>query len=128
MCNSEKFKEYNHQGVVIDFCHNCKGLWFDKAELSLYTSTGEDIPELEKVLSSAKKTEMICPRCPEVHLVEMNYHPDEPLLIDYCQNCHGVFLDKKEIVHLQEIAAKHKLTGIKHVLSKLKDDGFMMIA
>jgi Zn-finger nucleic acid-binding protein len=124
-CKEEKFKEYTHQGVQIDFCQNCKGLWFDKAELSFFVSTGEDIPNLEEVLKFAKDTELDCARCDDVKLKEMPYHPSESLLIDYCSGCDGVLLDKKEIVYLEAIATKHKLTGVRQFFKHLKDDGYV---
>lgn len=126
-CGHESFKEYEHQGVKVDFCHNCKGMWFDKAELSFYASTGQDIPNFDEVFKSAKNTDLQCPRCVDVKLLEMPYHPNEPLLIDYCDSCHGIFLDQKEIVQLQSIAVKYKLVGIGNILNRLKDDGYVTL-
>lgn len=91
--------------VEIDCCDMCNGLWFDKGELSTLTNRKEDVPFLAEGLDSAKPKGKDCPRC-NVVMVEMPYEKGSRLLIDYCRDCGGVWLDPMEFESVKSIAKK----------------------
>ena len=85
------------EGVHVDFCSECKGIWFDEGELAFYTEMPDDVPDLEKALRHGQSTDQTCPRCGDQQLVELYYIPGRPPLLDVCPKCRGVFVDKGEL-------------------------------
>jgi len=79
--------------LVLDQCSQCKGMWFDKGELStlLGARAKRDfaIPKFSVEVPDAE-----CPRC-SVSLYEFCY-PGTLTLVDGCKQCEGVWLDNKE--------------------------------
>jgi Zn-finger nucleic acid-binding protein len=51
------------QGVEIDYCPHCNGIWLDKGELFYFTKKPKSIlRELNTAIKQAKPSERICPR------------------------------------------------------------------
>lgn len=93
------------EGVVMDICDNCQGLWFDRGEIAAYADLTRDIPELQAVWQDAKLTRNPCPRC-RTSLEEMHYSAKDPLLIDRCPACGGIWLDSGELEKILELAQR----------------------
>ena len=99
-CNSILDKA-TFQGLEVDLCPKCGGLWLDRGEIT----RAAKLPEAELVrlrgLLIGKAgpppvpTEAVapCPACPgsltEVMLGAVH--------VDYCNRCQGIFLDKGEL-------------------------------
>lgn len=89
-----------HNGIEIDRCSGCKGLWFDAGELGSL-SLMEDAEMLD-LGSSAVGSEfdslhdVACPRCIGATLKPMRAKDHEHVLVDACPQCQGVFLDAGE--------------------------------
>jgi Zn-finger nucleic acid-binding protein len=94
-----------HEGVIIDICDSCKGVWFDRGEVAAYADLTRDIPELQQVWRNATVTRNPCPRC-RVPLEEMQYSTQDPLLIDRCPACGGIWLDSGELGKVMELAQR----------------------
>ena len=107
-CASEAPGFHTHEGVVVNFCRGCSGLWFDHGELSLYGETERDVPNLEALLPHAQVTAYVCPHCPHRRLVELPYLAGEEVLIDWCPACHGAWLDAREIVKVEHLATRYE--------------------
>lgn len=82
--------------VTIDICPRCKGLWLDAQELAAVCPTVADLP--------ARKTEVLLvghagtniPACPRCAAVPYEFALMEDMLVDFCPQCHGVWLDGDE--------------------------------
>lgn len=99
--------EIPFEGVVVDFCDSCKGIWFDEDELAFTTELSTDIPNISEVEKEARTTEYSCPRCgSQQKLQEMKFIPVETLLIDRCPQCKGLWIDKGELPKIEAIAAR----------------------
>lgn len=96
------------EGVVVNFCGDCHGLWFDQGELALYCETQRDLPALETLLPQAHATVYACPRCADTRLVELPYFAGDDLLIDWCPGCRGAWLDAREIMKVETLAARYE--------------------
>ncbi len=122
-CQTDTMNELRQEGVDLDFCATCKGIWFDQGEMAFYVETSADVPALDDALGAAADTARPCPCCEGVHLKEVRYLPDAPLLIDVCPSCRGVFLEKGELPHLEALArrveARGKLNRATAVLEKM---------
>jgi len=95
------------EGVVLDRCTTCGGTWFDARELGRVT----DDKELEQLATRLPLVKVVspfrCPRCGhecvEGHVAEVE--------IDTCTECHGVWLDKGELVEAQRRLRSERLIG-----------------
>lgn len=135
----------NIQGVLIDECEQCEGLWFEESELrqvkdkidaDLNWMDFEILKHPEKFKPTAERT--TCPSCHQaMHVLDYDKTKVE---IDYCSACKGVWLEKNELERIiealeQEILtksvgeyvsatideAKELLTGPETFLSEWKD-------
>jgi Zn-finger nucleic acid-binding protein len=79
--------------LVLDQCSTCKGLWFDKGELT--RSLGAKAKKYFVTPNfSVKVPDSKCPRCDD-SLYEFCY-PGTLTLVDGCKQCEGVWLDSNE--------------------------------
>ena len=86
--------------VEVDLCPSCGGLWLDHGEIErLGRGKAEDLTRLRSALvgneapDPASDTTTSCPACPG-GLKEVDLGP---VHIEYCNKCHGIFLDKGEL-------------------------------
>ncbi len=98
-----KMKKKAVQGVLIDFCDVCEGIWLDGGELEqLKNNEGKSIEELKaegrREIASEKKrlvTSMTtCPRCQSQRLQEKIFDGVE---LDICSSCGGMYFDWGEL-------------------------------
>jgi Zn-finger nucleic acid-binding protein len=86
--------------VEVDLCPSCGGLWLDHGEIErLGRGKSDDLTRLRSALSgtdqpdAASDTTTSCPACPgQLKEVDLG-----PVHIEYCNKCHGIFLDKGEL-------------------------------
>lgn len=118
LCKMNTLKTVKVLGIELDTCDFCSGFWFDKGELATMLGMKIDVPNLEKGLPTAKKSDKMCPRC-SVNMFELPYKDGSSLLIDYCKECGGVWLDPMEIGTVKGIAKSEK-SGSLNVSKEIK--------
>lgn len=125
---SSALHEMTIEGVDLDYCSGCKGLWLDKDELAFMVELATDIPEIEKVKQGAAKTRFPCPRCTSV-LEEMRFTSADQLLLDRCPGCHGIWLDRAELPKAEKLASKMTSPKSKLMLvsRQLKEKGYSIL-
>lgn len=121
--NKSKLQPEFYEGVELDRCPGCKGVWLDDKELvKILTNKEETFSKelidqtlkaaFEGITEQEKKTKEHCPKCAtEMHPVNYNY--SSGIVIDRCPNSHGVWLDFSELEKVQahgEHWAKEKTT------------------
>ena len=120
-CNSA-MKKMLLDGVLIDKCETCKGVWLDANELEMLKyDDGKDkeglVLELKSELMAEKRRLMttvgLCPKCQEQSLVAFRRSGVE---LDQCPSCFGLFFDHGE---LQKVLEKEQ-SGVKKFLYGLK--------
>ncbi|QDU57870.1 TFIIB-type zinc ribbon-containing protein [Aeoliella mucimassa] len=92
-------------GIELDKCHHCDGIWFDAGELDkvrkLERSAIEQELEREygnpEVVAGKVDGYMRCPRCADGRLNELTYTYKKRVKIDRCDQCHGVWVDDNEL-------------------------------
>lgn len=86
------------EGVEIDYCTRCKGVWLDTGELELLLSEAENVQEILDSVTIVKTKEkaLSCPICHK-HLDKVEYGADDKVLLDKCPNNDGIFFDKGEL-------------------------------
>ncbi|MCF7826036.1 MAG: zf-TFIIB domain-containing protein [Candidatus Marinimicrobia bacterium] len=105
----------NIQGIQIDECEKCEGIWLEEAELrqvkdkidsDLNWMDFEILKHPEKFKPKAKRT--ACPSCKKAMSV-LDYD-ETKVEIDYCTECKGVWLEKNELESIIEALEKELLT------------------
>ncbi len=84
------------QGVIVDHCDSCKGIWLDQGEIYFFTKKPKVFYEaLQKGLQNPQPTERKCPRC-STKMEEGNFL-SATLRLDQCPSCHGIWFDDGEL-------------------------------
>jgi len=119
-----------YRNIELDYCHNCKGAWFDSGELDLLLkSQGLEEPQAffdgilnsQETASSEKKRK--CPICGrKMKKTAIGGQPE--ILIDVCRDKHGLWFDWGEVAQLikrlaEEQPPKHHPR--EHVIGFLKE-------
>jgi Zn-finger nucleic acid-binding protein len=106
-----------YEGVEIDLCPICAGVWLDTGELTNIIETRErEWPEhvIRKVLASSRATrisgeefdrELSCPRC-NSELPPNNYQGNSGIIVNTCEAGHGIWLDAGELAKIQIVMEK----------------------
>jgi Zn-finger nucleic acid-binding protein len=84
----------------IDYCNDCGGIWLDKGEMDRLEKTIEPtFFEIRKIPGPGEqKKSLQCPFCDHpVTLLKAQHRRDDHVIIDYCPECKGIWLDTGEI-------------------------------
>ncbi len=127
-CNSA-MKKQTLDGVLIDKCENCQGVWLDANELDklkyddgknreelLREATAEVIQEKQRLVTTVG----MCPKCQRKSLKAFIRSGIE---IDQCPSCYGIFFDHGElqkIITREHNVVKKFLYGIKKTIKRKK--------
>jgi Zn-finger nucleic acid-binding protein len=104
------------QGLEVDLCPKCGGLWLDRGEITRAAKLPEaELTRLRGLLTGAKgpppvPTENIahCPSCPG----------------NYCGKCHGIFLDRGELqAAVEAVRAKARDTAAQNIIIAISTAG-----
>ena len=94
-----------------DICHSCAGIWFDRFELSKVDEAHEVLGEflLEELvphdrLLVATSSRLRCPRDTDVVMMRRRFSPEQPIMIDECPACGGVWLDADELSAIRALS------------------------
>ncbi|MCD6288753.1 MAG: rhomboid family intramembrane serine protease [Candidatus Hydrogenedentes bacterium] len=107
---SVHLKRQTYLGVDIDICEQCKGVWFDRDEMSefldAYIATNESVPNAPVRINqpggcptTVQQAARFCPRC-GVNMRVVNYAYDSNIFVDRCEECGGTWVDGDEVVQL----------------------------
>jgi hypothetical protein len=100
-----------YEGVAVDLCRECWGVWLDTGELETILESQEIhfSPEEKKLVLEgrharihASHTPVACPKC-SVRMERLFLDPEVYLVIDRCPR-HGIWLDTGEIKTIQAMA------------------------
>ena len=104
-CGDEMHEVDSSERVMLDFCSGCKGIFFDAGEIALYFELSADLPDLDLSKAASKTTDFRCPKCGGP-FEELQYSVPDPLVIDRCGSCGGIWLDRGEVPRLEALSAK----------------------
>lgn len=119
------------EGVEIDVCSHCAGMWFDQDELRKAKDQAEPDAnwmdfEIWKHADRFKFSQrpVKCPKC-NVDMVLINYG-DTTVEIDYCPQCRGTWLDEGEFNNIidaldSELAHKGISNYVKSSLEEARE-------
>lgn len=93
------------ENIEVDTCSTCGGIWFDHRELSKIDKIAEPtFFEIRKIPKTKEQMKILhCPSCNDSIELHKAEHPrDKKVIIDYCPNCKGIWLDKGELEAIQK--------------------------
>ena len=113
-CNSE-MEKITFEQIEVDRCTNCKGLWFDKGEFEQAKDTEDaDLSWMDFQLWSdqdAFETKWSSRKCPVCNKnMATVLYDDTDVMVDYCVQEHGIWLDIGEFEKIIESLQKEALS------------------
>ncbi|TNG00911.1 MAG: hypothetical protein EP297_03030, partial [Gammaproteobacteria bacterium] len=90
-----------YEGVPVNLCMQCKGMFLDKKKLTRIQQSREiEIPT--STPAAPRKTEVgrNCPAC-NTQMQKAKYGKFRDTIIDICKSCSGIWLDKGELEAIQ---------------------------
>ena len=100
-----------YEGVAVKLCFSCKGMFFNEESLVAIEESREiEIPADTPIPRNGPEVRRDCPEC-EIVMKKREHGKIRVTMIDYCQNCDGIWLDKGELASIQlgfEIAENNK--------------------
>lgn len=107
-----QLRSVNYEGIRIETCDSCHGEWLDNTELKKVIDRREVAFDLEKrkafadsiksqrVDLSGDQQKLVCPKC-NGETRPINYSEDSGIIIDRCNECKGIWLDRGELEAIQ---------------------------
>jgi len=102
---SELKKVMTEQGVIVDCCPNCKGVWLEKGEILLFAKNSRLIKEeIERGVQQRLPSECTCPGTNEsmIKIPLLN----NTVFADYCPTTHELWLGDDELKKLAQNSGK----------------------
>ncbi len=90
-----------YEGVTIELCMDCKSIFLSKKRLEIIEKSREI--EIPSDLPKPRKGPEIlrdCPQC-EIVMKKVSHGKIRSTMIDYCEECTGIWLDKGELASIQ---------------------------
>jgi len=115
-CNVDMTQE-DYEGVHIDACPSCNGIWLDERELNQIVKRREEVIDpkvVKEVHSQGKKSGVSeqeqdrvvqCLKC-KTKMIPANFSYTSGIIIDKCPRGCGIWLDEGELDHIQAFAEK----------------------
>ncbi len=133
-CQTQLHTVQTKQGVFVDYCDSCKGVWLDEGEIFFFTKQPKIIKnELDKGLQDTKISDRRCPKCKDHGQLTEGSFFSPNLRIDQCQKCHGLWFDDGELKTAVDLGAKKFNLSleksedgafyVQRSKTKIKDDG-----
>ncbi|MGK0170423.1 MAG: Zn-finger nucleic acid-binding protein [Gammaproteobacteria bacterium] len=107
-CNSAlESQDHTHNGFVhIQQCPKCGGAWLDHRELeNLEAGVWADADALALSVAEAL-SDFACPKC-SARMTAVTLEDQPSLKLERCPGCHGIWLDRGELVALQNVLDEH---------------------
>ena len=89
------------EGVRVDICPQCKGMWLDHGELKALVEARMSERSGPEVLAHAKRTEFDCPDCGQP-LFKRRFERRSKIRIEQCSLCAGIFLDVGQLKQVDD--------------------------
>lgn len=107
-----------HEGVEVEICPACGGLWLDPGELKTlldaYEKAHHKVPPPEdemtvglEMAAEKQSPPTLCPVCAADNVRE-EYGLASRVLVDRCPEGHGVWLDKGELEAIEEFYSRQR--------------------
>jgi Zn-finger nucleic acid-binding protein len=90
-----------YEGVTIQLCMDCKSVFLSKKRLEIIEKSREiEIPDNFSKPRNGPEIQRNCPKC-EIVMKKVIHGKIRSTMIDYCETCTGIWLDKGELASIQ---------------------------
>ncbi len=105
-CSDIEMLAFAFQGIEIDRCTRCDGVWLDKDELDtiLERELGAAI-EMVSFTSAPQSDDLAPAHCHRCDRAMMDLVGAADVRFEWCEGCDGVFFDKGELTVIQTFKA-----------------------
>ena len=87
------------QGVEVDYCRQCQGVWLDKGEIFSFTKRPKELSEaFQHARTAATRSQRLSPKTGRP-MQEITFF-NEKLVLDVCPETEGIWFDEGEIERL----------------------------
>lgn len=104
-----------YEGVTVDRCIKCKGIWFDANEQKwLKEKAGSEAIDTGDVAVGRQMDKInnyLCPRC-QGQMIRMVDAGQQHIDYEACTMCYGIFLDAGEFKNLKDSTMSEYLMGL----------------
>ena len=101
-CGKETMNAEIYEGIEIDRCPTCKGIYLDSGELKgMIEKKMGNIADTLKFSPTSDHMDHITASCPHCNQTMRTIKGPGEVRIDWCKKCDGVFLDEGEFATLQ---------------------------
>ena len=104
-----------HEGVEIDRCEHCSGMWFDAGEMEAVANAGAaaalDTGDAATGASLNRQRDYECPRC-HGDMTQVSDRRQPHIHFEQCGDCGGAFLDAGELRDLATLTVGEFLRGV----------------
>lgn len=118
------FEQVKFNGIEIDRCLNCKGLWFDMMEkedmLLLNDAESVDVGSRVQGENYNAMRNIECPKC-GVHMIPMVDKDQFHIQFESCATCYGTFFDAGEFTDLKDYTVVERFIGMLSTLRRNLD-------
>ncbi|MEN8220543.1 MAG: rhomboid family intramembrane serine protease [Pseudomonadota bacterium] len=109
-CHHHLLEPIHYEGIEIDACMHCGGLWFDHNELDkVIRKYYPDYPREDTIIKTLGQevdgTPKQCPHCKD-SLKTYQFEQGSELKIDICQSYDGIWLEQGELDHAKRFYEK----------------------
>lgn len=110
-------KKGTKDGVLVDLCPKCGGLWLDAGELeALERKEHKDRAELlqqarKELADDARQILTVVGMCPKCQAGRLRQIVKRGVELDYCPYCEGLFLDDRELERVMKAAKDEEPAG-----------------
>lgn len=111
---SAQMEAVDVQGIKVDRCGACAGMWFDLREHEhLLKAKGQAVDELDigdplKAREQNEVRDIDCPRC-HTPMVKLRHHEQRSVDYEQCATCGGVYLDAVEFEDLRDKSVAERM-------------------
>jgi len=94
-------------GVEIDYCYSCGGIWLDEGELELLLENAEAKDNLLASFSLVKRSKEKRRHCPVCHkkMEKVFLGEENNVILDRCPKRHGLWFDKGELAEIIQLVS-----------------------
>lgn len=100
-------EQVDHEGIEVDRCWHCRGIWFDAGEIDALSTQGaaEALDTGEQATGAQHNVmrDYQCPRC-NGHMSSVVDARQPHIAFETCDDCHGSFLDAGELRDLANLS------------------------
>jgi len=125
----QAMRKASRDGVLVDVCDTCGGLWLDAGELEALErrqakERGELIQQARKeVVEETRQVLKVVGLCPKCQVERLRQVLRRGIRLDYCPSCKGLYFDVGELERVMKAAKDEPEGFLESVLALFRGQG-----